>query len=199
MVCDGVNRRVDTRAVLSNRVEVPAAGIVDAVCHAAHAIVQDGDRDIARDRNIAYHDGLAIFLTRDLHPIGSIHGHAAVHGGVSSRSNFHLAVTADLNIAADGNMVFARDLDILCIRDRQVAASYSRLTWIATVQFNGHTRGINGQVTCDHSTELQGIVGLVVAQLICIYTGQDAVYVRFIDQRSIDFDGRKTVLLAEQT
>ena len=194
---DGRNTRVDTRAVLSSRVDV-LAGTDDAVCHAAHAIVQDGDRDIARDRNIAYHDGLAIFLTRDLHPIGSIHGHAAVHGGVSSRSNFHLAVTADLNIADDGNMVFARDLDVRCIRDRQ-AVSYSRFTCTITVQFNVHTRGINGQVTCDHSTELQGIVGLVVAQLICIYTGQDAVYVRFIDQRSIDFDGRKTVLLAEQT
>ena len=199
MVCDGVNRRVDTRAVLSNRVEVPAAGIVDAVCHAAHAIVQDGDRDIARNLNIAYHDVLDIFLTRDRYLGCPIHGHAAVHGGVSFRSNFHLAVTADLNIADDGNMVFARDLDVRCIRDRQ-AVSYSRFTCTITVQFNVHTRGINGQVALDHSTGPQGIVGLVVAQLICIYTGQDAAYVRFSDQRSIDFDGRrKTVLLAEQT
>ena len=45
----------------------------------------------------------------------------------------------------------------------------------------------------------QGIGGRVVAQLSCILTAQDAAYVPFIDRLSIDFDGRKTVLLAEQT
>ena len=68
------------------------------------------------------------------------------------------------------------------------------------MQFNVHTLGINGQVTLDTSTGLQGLGGLVVAQLPCIFTAQDAVYVRFSDRLSIDFDGRrKTVLLAEQT
>ena len=64
------------------------------------------------------------------------------------------------------------------------------------MQFNVHTLGINGQVTLDTFTGLQGLGGLVVAQLTC---AQDAAYVLFSDLRSIDCDGRKTVLLAEQT
>ena len=67
------------------------------------------------------------------------------------------------------------------------------------MQFNVHTRGINGQVTMDRFIGPQGIGGRVVAQLSCILTAQDAAYVPFIDRLSIDFDGRKTVLLAEQT
>ena len=89
----------------------------------------------------------------------------------------------------------ARDLDVLCICDRQFAR-YNWITWI--IQYNVHTRGINGQVTLDRFIALQGIGGLVVAQLTFILTAEDVVLVSFIDRLSIDFDGRKTVLLAEQ-
>ncbi len=65
------------------------------------------------------------------------------------------------------------------------------------MQFNVHTLGINGQVTLDTSTGLQEVlVASLLAQLTC---AQDAAYVLFSDLRSIDCDGRKTVLLAEQT
>ena len=124
---DGLTTRVDRRAVLSIRVDVLAAGIDDAACHAARAIVLDDDSGRARDRNIAPHDVVTIPLTRDCYRGGPFHRHIAVHGGASSRSNFHLAVTADLNIAEDGNIGLGRDLDVLCICDRQFAA-YSCFT-----------------------------------------------------------------------
>ena len=67
------------------------------------------------------------------------------------------------------------------------------------MQFNVHTRGINGQVTMNRFIGPQGIGGRVVAQLTCILTAQDVALVRFSDRRFIDCDGRKTVLLTEQT
>ena len=124
---DGRTTRVDTRAVLSSRVDVLAAGIDDAACHAARAIVPDDDSGRARDRNIAPHDVVTIRLTRDCYRGGLFHRHIAGHGGAFFRSNFHLAVTADLNIAEDGNIGLGRDLDVLCICDRQFA-SYSCFT-----------------------------------------------------------------------
>ena len=124
---DGRSIRVNRRAVLGIRVDVLAAGIDDAACHAARALVLDGDRDRALDRNIAPHDVETIPLTRDRHLGGLFHRHIAGHGGAFFRSNFHLAVTADLNIAEDGNIGLGRDLDVLCIYDRQFA-SYSCFT-----------------------------------------------------------------------
>ena len=90
--------RVNTRAVLRIRVDVLSAGIVDASCHAARAIVPDGDRDRALDLNIVRHD-VAITLTRDRHLGGLFHRHIVGHGVAFFTSNFHLAVTADLNSA----------------------------------------------------------------------------------------------------
>ena len=124
---DGRTTRVNRHAALSIRVDVLAAGIDDAACHAARALVLDGDRDRALDRNIAPHDVVTIPLTRDRHRGGPFHRHIAGHGGAFFRSNFHLAVTADLNIAEDGNIGLGRDLDVLCICDRQFA-SYSCFT-----------------------------------------------------------------------
>ena len=141
---------------------------------------------------------VSITLTRDRHLGGLFHRHIAGHGVAFFTSNFHLAVTADLNSVEDGQTVFARGLDARCIRDRQFA-KYNWTIWI--IQYNVHTRGINGQITHDTSIGLQGkgIGGRVVAQLTCILTAQDVVLVLFSDRRFIDFDGRKTVLLAEQT
>ena len=142
-----------------------------------------------------------IILTRDRYLGGPFHRHIVGHGLAFSRSNFYLAVTADLNSAEDGKTVWVRDLDVLCICDRQ----FAKYNWISCivciVQFNVHTRGINGQVTMDRSIGLQGkgIGGRVVAQLTFIWTVQDVVLVRFSDQHSIDFDGRQAVFLAEQT
>ena len=127
MVFDGVARRVMCSAAFFGVVFVACAGIDDAACHAARALVLDGDRDRALDRNIAPHDVETIPLTRDRHLGGLFHRHIAGHGGAFFRSNFHLAVTADLNIAEDGNIGLGRDLDVLCIYDRQFA-SYSCFT-----------------------------------------------------------------------
>ena len=124
---DGRTIRVDSRAAHRIRVDVLAAGIDDAACHAARAIVPDDDSGRARDRNIAPHDVVTIRLTRDCYRGGLFHRHIAGHGGAFFRSNFHLAVTADLNIAVDGNIGLGRDLDVLCICDRQFAA-YSCFT-----------------------------------------------------------------------
>ena len=124
---DGLTTRVDRRAVHRIRVDVLAAGIDDAACHAARAMVLDDDSGRARDRNIAPHDVVTIRLTRDCYRGGLFHRHIAGHGGAFFRSNFHLAVTADLNIAEDGNIGLGRDLDVLCICDRQFAA-YSCFT-----------------------------------------------------------------------
>ena len=124
---DGLTTRVDRRAAHRIKVDVLAAGIDDAACHAARTLVLDGDSGRALDRNIAPHDVVTIPLTRDRHRGGPFHRHIAGHGGAFFRSNFHLAVTADLNIAEDGNIGLGRDLDVLCICDRQFA-SYSCFT-----------------------------------------------------------------------
>ena len=118
--------RVNRHAVLSIRVDVLAAGIDDAVCHAARALVLDGDRSMARDRNIARHNVVSITLTRDRHLGGLFHRHIAGHGVAFFTSNFHLAVTADLNSVEDGTIVLARNLDARCIRDRQ----FAKYNWI---------------------------------------------------------------------
>ena len=123
---DGRTTRVNRHAALSSRVDVLAAGIDDAVCHAARALVLDGDRDRARDRNIARHNVVSITLTRDRHLGGLFHRHIAGHGVAFFTSNFHLAVTADLNSVEDGKIVLARDLDVLCICDRQ----FAKYNWI---------------------------------------------------------------------
>ena len=127
MFFDGVGRRVMCSAAFFGVVFVACAGIDDAACHAARAIVPDDDSGRARDRNIAPHDVVTIRLTRDCYRGGLFHRHIAGHGGAFFRSNFHLAVTADLNNAEDGNIGLGRDLDVLCICDRQFAA-YSCFT-----------------------------------------------------------------------